>query len=239
MTDTYGILYGVGVGPGDPELITLKAVRVLSRVDMVFAAASTKNDASIALSIASAHVRHPEAVHRLGFPMTREPRELELAWEANANLVAEHLRGGRDAAFLTLGDPLLYSTFGYLMQTLERLHPQVRVQAIPGVTSFQAASARTSMVLAESGQNFQVVSGVCSEEKLVRVLGHADTTVILKAYRNLPMIRAVIERLGLLESSVLATRVGHPDEAVMPLADAPERPHYFSLVLVGNPHTVE
>lgn len=230
---TYGTLYGIGVGPGDPELMTVKAVKLLSRVRRVFAASSTKNDASIALAIASGHLSEDAVVEELGFPMTRDAKALAEAWERNANQVRLALETGEDAVFLTLGDPLLYSTFGYLLSTLRRSAPDILVRSIPGVTSFQAAASLTMNILAESGQGLHIVSGVCDENELRRQLQGADNVVILKAYRNLPCIKRVVSELGMLERSLLATRVGQEGESVVPLAEAPERPHYFSLVLIG------
>jgi len=229
----YGTLFGIGVGPGDPELITLKAVNRLRKVDVVFAAASTKNEASLALSIASPHVRGNAEIVRLDFPMTRDLEVLEKAWRANADLVAAHLAQEKDAAFLTLGDPLTYSTFGYLLRTLNGLLSEIPVVVIPGITSYQAAAAHTGRVLAESGENLAVVSGVAEEEELERILSAADSAVILKAYKNMPTIRRVLAKLGLADSTVFVTRLGHEGEEVINgLANVPDKPSYFSLLLV-------
>ncbi|MDO9081758.1 MAG: precorrin-2 C(20)-methyltransferase [Humidesulfovibrio sp.] len=229
----YGTLYGIGVGPGDPELITLKAVHRLQKVDVVFAAASTKNEASLAQSIAAPHLRPGVEVIRLNFPMTRDQAVLAKAWRANADLVAGLLGQGKSAAFLTLGDPLTYSTFGYLLLTLNGLLAEIPVVVIPGITSYQAAAAFTGRVLAESGESLAVVSGVASEEELTRILSVADSAVILKAYKNLPAIRRVLTRLGLADSAVFVTRLGHEgQEVITDLANVPDTPSYFSLVLV-------
>jgi precorrin-2/cobalt-factor-2 C20-methyltransferase len=229
----YGTLYGIGVGPGDPELITLKAVNRLKKVDVVFAAASTKNEASLAQSIAAPHLHAGVEVIRLDFPMTRDEALLAEAWRANADTVAGQLALGRDAAFLTLGDPLTYSTFGYLLRTLNGLLSQIPVVVIPGVTSYQAAAAFTGRVLVESGENLAVVSGVAEEAELERILSAADSAVILKAYKNMPVIRRVLAKLGLADSAVFVTRLGHEGEEVITnLANVPDRPSYFSLLLV-------
>lgn len=229
----YGTLFGIGVGPGDPDLITLKAVKTLKAVDVVFAAASTKNEASLALSIASPHLRAGAEIVRLDFPMTRDQAVLGAAWRANAGTVAAHLAEGKSAAFLTLGDPLTYSTFGYLLRTLNGLLAEIPVQVIPGVTSYQAAAAHTGRVLVESGESLAVVSGVAEEEELERILSAADSAVILKAYKNLPAIRRVLLRLGLADCAVFVTRLGlEGEEVITRLDDAPDKPSYFSLILV-------
>lgn len=228
-----GILYGIGVGPGDPELLTLKAVRALGEVDVVFAASSTKNDYSTALSIARPHLRPDVRTVQLGFPMTKDTAILEAAWRENAAAVRAVLDRGENGAFLTLGDPLTYSTYGYLQRTLLAADPTVRLQAIPGITSFHAAAARIGLVLAESRQSLLITSGVADPETLERQLDVADNAVILKTYKNFEEIRATLERLRLGDKTVLVSRLGMEGESIlMDIRDAPAKPHYFSLALV-------
>ena len=236
MTEQMGTLYGIGVGPGDPELLTIQAARILGRVSTVFAAASTRNDSSLALDIARPHLRDDAQVACLGFPMTRDKAQLQQAWKENARSVLDVLQQGRDAAFLTLGDPLLYSTFIYLKRTVESLVPDTPIRSVPGITSYQAAAARTGTVLAESGQNLLVLSGVSGTEELRRHLECADNAAVLKAYRNFGEIRALVRELGLDQTSQLVTRLGLEGEAVyQDLDQAPDQPHYFSLLLVKKP----
>ena len=228
-----GTLYGIGVGPGDPELLTLKAVRVLGEVDVVFAAASTKNDYSTAYAIARPHLKpEVEAIH-LGFPMTKDAEALQAAWKNNAAAVAEVLNAGKNAAFLTLGDPLTYSTYGYLQRALLDLDETTRLQAVPGITSFHAAASRIGLVLTESKESLLITSGVADMETLEGQLDAADNAVILKTYKNFEEIRAVLERLRLGDKTVLVSRLGMEGESIlMDIKDAPKRPHYFSLALV-------
>jgi len=228
-----GTLFAVGAGPGDPELITLKAVRVLGQTPVVFAASSSKNDYSLALSIVSPHLRPDTPVVRLPFPMTRDRRVLEAAWLANATLVLEHLRTGRDAAFVTLGDPVTYSTYQYLSRTLRAVEPDVPLAIVSGVSSIQAASAAAGRGLAESGENLLVLSGVDSPERLRRSLEIADNAVILKAYRTFPQLKALLCEMGLADKAVLVSRCGLDGQAVhQGLSNCPDKPPYFSLILV-------
>ncbi len=230
-----GKLYGVGVGPGDPELLTLKAIRVLSRADHLFAAASTKNETSLALSIARHHVGPDVPVENLGFPMTRDGQELQQAWERNAARVAEVLDRGETCVFLTLGDPMTYSTFGYLLRTLRGIRPEADVEAVPGITSYQAAASKTLNVLAESGESLLVVSGINDEDRLTELLQVTDRSVIMKCYKSFPAIKKVVERLGLQDGCRFVSRLGHDGEVVAEsLAEAPKAPHYLSLLLCGK-----
>uniref|UniRef100_I2Q2S5 Precorrin-2 C20-methyltransferase n=1 Tax=Desulfovibrio sp. U5L TaxID=596152 RepID=I2Q2S5_9BACT len=230
---TLGTLFGLGVGPGDPELLTIKAARILGAVGAVFAASSSKNDYSIAEAIIAPHLPPATSVTRLPFPMTRDQATLDAAWAANATAMAGVLASGRDAAFVTLGDPLLYSTFGYVLPLLRSRLPELPVVIVPGITSFQAAAARTGDVLVESGENLLVASGVDEDGRLRRALETADNAVILKAYRNFPRLRALLSAMGLAGKTTFVTRLGHDGEAVVrDLDQAPEKPHYLSLCLI-------
>jgi len=230
-----GTLFGVGAGPGDPELLTLKAARVLGQVEVILAASSTKNDYSLAQTIVSPHLRPGAQVVRLGFPMTRDQAVLDAAWEKNARMAADILESGRDAAFVTLGDPLLYSTFGYLLPRLRAILPEVRVDIVPGITSYQAAAAAAGAILAESGENLLILSGVGDAARMGELLESADRAVILKTYRNFTNIREMLRRAGRDGETVFATRLGIDGEQVLHgLDQAPDAPHYLSLCLVGK-----
>ena len=228
-----GTLFGIGVGPGDPDLITLKAVKAIGQVDVIFAAASTDNDHSIALSIVRPHLPDGVRVVTLGFPMTHKRAALEQAWEENAALVAETVEAGESAAFLTLGDPLTYSTFGYLLRALRRRWSDLPVVVIPGITSYQAAAARTETVLSEARESLLVISGICDAQRLRALLENTDNAAILKAYRNLPVIRRTLGEMGLTEKVTFVSRLGLEDEMIVEDAEAiPDDPNYLSLLLV-------
>lgn len=230
-----GVLYGVGVGPGDPEYLTLAAVDRLKKADVILAASSTKNKYSVALDIARPHLPDNIRVEMLKFPMTRDKTALQRAWDENAAITAGLLDQGKKLAFLTLGDPMLYSTFGYLLKTLREIRPEAQVEIIPGITSFQAAAARTKTILAESGENFMLFSGVDKEERLKESMDRTDNMVIMKSYKNFKLLREIITGKGLGKSTVFASRLGLEGETVLQgLDEAPEKPHYLTLLLVKN-----
>jgi precorrin-2/cobalt-factor-2 C20-methyltransferase len=233
MTPKIGTLYGIGVGPGDPDLITLKAVKVLQRVPHIFASCSTKNNYSLALNIVRAHLNGAGLEH-LPFPMTREPQELQAAWDRNAHRVLEVLTAGQDAAFVTLGDPLTYSTFGYLLKTLKRLNPQVRIVTIPGITSYSAAAALTHIPLTEGEESFHLVSGALGAAKLREVIDKADNLVMLKTYRHFDEIYRALEELDLLDRATCVSRCGLEGETVVEdLSRLKGRPMpYLSMIII-------
>lgn len=232
----HGILYGVGVGPGAPDLLTLRAVRVLGEVDVILAAASPRNDFSAALDTARPHLRPDVRVERLEFPMTRDKAVLREAWRVAAQTTRGVLESGQSAAFLTIGDPLVYSTFGYLMRTLGECAPHLRVEVVPGITSFQAAAARTRTVLCENGETLRIIPGINSRQRLEESLQESDTAVILKAYRNLPAIAEALDATQRLDSCLLASHVEQPAESVRQgLGGLEGTPPYMSLILSRKP----
>lgn len=229
-----GTLYGIGVGPGDPELITLKAVRILRQVDIVFAAASTKNSYSLAMEIVAPHLKNGAPVVRLGFPMTRDKNTLTTAWQENARKVIDTLKEGKDAAMITLGDPMTYSTFGYVMHTIKEGYPDIRIRIVPGITSYHAAAAAAGQVLAEAEESFTVISGALGAQKLKEIIAHTDNVVILKVYKNYREIIDALNHLDLTPRSILISRCGLDGEEV--IRDLKEgldiAPSYLSLLLI-------
>jgi len=231
----YGILYGIGVGPGDPELLTLKAVRVLGEADRVYAARSSKNTHSVSYGIVRPHLRPGTEVEALPFPMTRDEAALRVAWEANAQRVLADLKAGLSVAFLTLGDPLTYSTFGYLLRTLRDLDPGVPVEIVPGITSYNAAAAASGTILAEAEETLAVVSGAKGGAQLRKAAAYADSFVILKAYKHFEDLTATMDELGLLKNAVLISNCGHQGERILDELSTDEpAPQYFSLLLANK-----
>jgi precorrin-2/cobalt-factor-2 C20-methyltransferase len=209
-----GTLYGVGVGPGDPELITLKAVKVLNQVEVIFAASSSKNEYSLALENAESHMHNGAEVVRLNFPMTRDQDTLEKAWEQNAKRVLEFLQQGKDVAFITIGDPLTYSTFGYIMQTIGDMAPEIPISVVPGITSYQAATAVAREVMAEQEQTFCVISGSKGGERLKEVINRVDCVVMLKVYKHFDEILDTLQELGISDQVTLVSRCGMKNQVI-------------------------
>ena len=229
---SFGTLYGIGVGPGAPDLITLRAARILGEVRAVLTAASPRNDYSTALEIARPHLRPDAEILRLDFPMTRDRVILEEAWTKAADSAEAALRRSQDAVFLTLGDPLIYSTFGYLTRALRKRNANIPITIVPGISSFQAAAALTGVVLCEGEESLRILPGIADGARLEEELSLPGNAVILKAYRSFPAICSVLERTGRLDSAVLASHVGLEGEVVCHnLAEIRDTPPYLSLVI--------
>jgi precorrin-2/cobalt-factor-2 C20-methyltransferase len=235
--ENYGTLYGIGVGPGDPDLIPVKAVKALATVEIIFAAASTKNHHSQAVEIVRPHLPAEVEVRLLRFPMTKNAAEKNAAWRAHAVTVLEEMAKGRRVAFLTLGDPLTYATYGYVLTQIKQLRPEAPVITIPGITSFQAAAARVNRPLVEGEESLLVLSGVEGGQHLRKYGAAVDNVVFLKAYRNIGDIAAALEETGMLNASVAVTNCSRKNEEVIyDVKGLAERdPAYWTLVMAKRP----
>jgi precorrin-2/cobalt-factor-2 C20-methyltransferase len=233
MSKKTGTLYGIGVGPGDPDLITIKAVKILRLVKTVFAAASTKNHHSLAVNIARSHIPPDTAVKMLHFPMTRDKEETRKAWLGNARIIIEELEKGINAAFLTLGDSLTYSTYGYITRYVQVIAPHIKICTVPGITSYQAAAARLNTPLVEGEESLMVVSGAKGGDRLRELSTKPENIVFLKAYRNVQDIKGAIEEIGIYASCVGIKNCGHPNEEIVPdIAELSRRsPDYWTLII--------
>jgi precorrin-2/cobalt-factor-2 C20-methyltransferase len=229
-----GTLYGIGVGPGDPDLITVKAIRVLNNVAVIFSAASTKNTYSLAADIVSSHLKKETPIVCLDFPMTRDKKRLRKSWEENAEKVIASIKKGLDVAFITLGDPMTYSTFGYLMSTIKEMGPGIPVKIIPGITSYQAASASVGQVLVEGKEFLTIVSGTMGAQKLKELTAHSDNIVMLKVYHNYKEIIRTLDELNLTSKAILVSRSGLDGEEIVHdlKKNVKKIPPYLSLLLI-------
>ena len=237
MMNHRGHLYGIGVGPGDPELLTLKALRLLKAAPVVayFAAKGKKGNA---FSIVEAHLAEGQIRLPLIYPVTTEALEPPLSYEAviadfydtAAGVIGEHLNAGRDVAVVCEGDPLFYGSYMYLH---DRLAPVFPVEVVPGVCSMLGGTAVLGTPLVYRNQSLSILSGVMSEDELRRKLADTDAAVIMKLGRNFDKVRRVLDDLGMAERALYVERATMPNQRVVPLADVdPMSSPYFSLLIV-------
>jgi precorrin-2/cobalt-factor-2 C20-methyltransferase len=178
------VIYAVGVGPGDPELLTRKAERIISRCPVVCAPTGAADAASYALSIVE-HLldRSQQEVITRVFPMLKKGPELEAAWEAAANEVIERIDRGEDVAFITIGDPCLYSTFLYIYRIIRTKRADIAVQIIPGISSINAAAAAAGLPLGIAGERIAILPATYEDNELRKTLQEFDTVVLMKVSR--------------------------------------------------------
>ena len=223
-----GVCYGVGVGPGDPELITLKAVHILERCPVV-AAPQTKSGEMLALDIVrQAAPLEGKTILPLFFTMARDKSQQHDAHVRAADAVEEHLKAGRDVAMLNLGDVSIYATFGYIMDILkERGYESVM---IPGVPSFCAAAARLGVTLVRGETPLHIAPATGPIEPMLALPG---AKVLMKAGRRLPEVRSALEQMEQTEYAALVENCGLPGEKIYDdLRQAPESVGYFATAVV-------
>lgn len=203
-----GVLYGIGVGPGDPDLITVKAAKILGRCEHVFAPRPRGSSESASARIAERHLNPAARLHEVVFPMSSDREELEAEWLAATAPIAEVLAAGSDACYLTLGDTMLYSTYLYMLRALRRRMPDVQVITIPGITSFSAAAALAEIPLGEGEQSLTVVPASAGQKVLSQALSAGGTVAVMKIGKRLPEVLEVMEREGALDRAVFVSRAG-------------------------------
>jgi precorrin-2/cobalt-factor-2 C20-methyltransferase len=223
------------VGPGDPELLTRKAERILRSADVILAPVSNPGEASVALETIREFIdesRQEIIVHQ--FPMTSDRARLIPAWQEAAALIAAHAEAGRSVAFITIGDPLFYSTFIYLLRILRDQWPQLPIEIIPGISSINAAASEAALPLVEGDEKMVVIPATAGIEQIKTALGTYETVVLLKVK---PLFQAIIELLratGREQSTVFVERVGSSRQKV--LTDfsqiAAHSPDYLSMLII-------
>jgi precorrin-2/cobalt-factor-2 C20-methyltransferase len=233
---TAGTFYGIGVGPGESELITVRGARILDRCPHVFVPTPDEDRDSRALEIADEFIHDGAAIHDLIFPMTRDESELQRSWARCAGQVKEVLEKPECACYLTLGDPLLYSTYIYLLRELRRQLPEVSVETVPGVTSVNAAAAQAELPLGEGAEAVRILPASGNLDAVRRGLRSGDTLVLMKVGRRLHGVLDAIEEAGKLDRAVFVARAGLSGERIEtnPAVLREESPEagYLSLILV-------
>lgn len=216
-------LVGVGVGPGDPELLTLAGLRELTDAGRIFVPVIAPTEAGRAEAVVRAHLG-AERVERLVFalsdPVTGPQHRRREHWDAAAGRVAAHLtEHGGTAAFATIGDPNVYSTFGYLAATVRTLVPHLVVSTVPGITAMQAAASAAGVTLVEGAEQLTVLPVTRDVTTVREALDRRGTVVAYKGGRRLRELRDVIELAGGLDRAVYAEHLGTTDQRVMPLSE--------------------
>ena len=223
-----GILYGVGLGPGDPDLITVKSSWLISQA-RVIAYPSLAGGESFARSIAADLISPDTEEIVMDVPMTVERAPAQAAYDIGAKNIAAVLDRGEDVVCLCEGDPFFYGSFMYLYA---RLVADYQVEVVPGVTSITTCAARAGMPLAARNERLTVLPGPLPAEELRARIEGAESVAIMKVGRHLSKIRAVIADLGLTDKAAYIERASLPDELVCPLAQAPETAPYFSMIIL-------
>lgn len=223
-----GTLYGVGLGPGAPDLMTLRAARLIENA-AVIAYPTLAGAASFARSIAADLIPQDAREIVMDVPMSVERAPAQAAYDQGAAQIADALIAGQDVVCLCEGDPFFYGSFMYLHA---RLKDRFTVKVVPGVTSVTACAAEAGRPLVARNERLTVLPGPMDEATLRERIAGAEAVAIMKVGRHLPKIRAVIDDLGLTDAASYIERATLPEQVVVPLAQAPDKAPYFSMILL-------
>ncbi|NSW82380.1 MAG: precorrin-2 C(20)-methyltransferase [Syntrophothermus sp.] len=208
-----GVFYGIGVGSGDPELLTLKACKTLRLLDVLITPVTAEEKESLAYNIVRDLLNHNVEVLFRRFPMSEDPA----IWQESAAAVAEEIRilieNGKNVGFVTLGDPMFYSTYVYLLQELKRRG--IDAQTIPGISSVTAACSKTGVSLAEKNERIAIVPAVYAHTDIQPILDAFDTVVFMKVKGDCSSLIERLERAGMKETAVFVSRLGLDNERIV------------------------
>jgi precorrin-2/cobalt-factor-2 C20-methyltransferase len=239
-----GKFVGIGVGPGDPELVTVKAVKMLKMADVISVPKAHTDKPSLALAVVNEILKereNPPELLKLVFPMTKDDDRLKKAWARNARIIAEKARKGKIVAFITLGDPMFYSTFIYLCHCMQEEFPEVKLEIIPGVTSLTACAAGSKILLAEREETVAIIPSATNLLQIEKIAKHADNLVLMKGTQHLKDLAPILEKCGFTKNSTIAVfrRCTMPEEKVIvgKLGDVPNwdvHDDYLSMTIIKN-----
>jgi len=196
----------VGCGPGDPELLTIKAVNAIKNADVIMCPTSKEGKPSIALSVVSSLIdqdKKPEIVN-LVFPMTKDTDILENTWQKNSQIIAESVFLGKKVVYLTVGDPYLYSTWIYLHRELSVKHPDINITVIPGIVSMFTFASKIGISLAEGAEKMAVIPSCYDLSKVKEIAKNCDTMVFLKDGRYFDQVINLLREAGFSKDSIFA-----------------------------------
>lgn len=234
--DPKGRLYGIGIGPGDPGLITLRAAEVLNQVDTIFTPKGNEDGESFARSIIEKVISGQKDFVDLTFPMTKDKKILNRYWRLAAGKIAKEVVNGKQVAFVTIGDPFIYSTYIYLLKTLERDFPEIDVETIPGISAFNAAASRAGFPLAEGDERLAILPVTKNLGGLREAFKKFDTVVLMKVGSKLDKVARLLKELKLIKKAVLVSHAGLKNEKIIHnLASLKDKKAgYLSIIIVRS-----
>ncbi|MGI0089057.1 MAG: precorrin-2 C(20)-methyltransferase [Nitrosopumilaceae archaeon] len=211
----------VGCGPGDPDLLTIKAVKAIRNADVIMCPTSKEGKTSIAYSIISSVLndsKKPDVVN-LVFPMVKDKQILQNTWEKNAHTIAEAIRAGKNVVYLTVGDPSLYSTWIYLQRELKSKYPEIKITVIPGIVSMFAFASKVGISIAEGDETVAVIPACYDLSRVKETAKNCDTMIFLKDGRYFDQVIELLKEAGFSDNSLfaIAQDVGTDEEIVKKL----------------------
>lgn len=231
--------YGIGTGPGDSTLVTIKAVQTLGKLDILYTPESKKGGESLALSIVNEYLPESLEIKSRHFPMNFNDGEKIIAWDKVAEEIINDVKEGKNVGFVTLGDPMIYSTYVYIM---ERLVGSIDVETIPGISSFSNIASNQNFPLVMDREPLIIIPCTMEEEKIDYALANYSSIVLMKVYKNFKEIITKLEENDLIDSAILVSNSSQYGEVVYTnLRDAnlEEKISYFSTILVNRENKID
>ena len=199
-------LTGIGVGPGDPDLLTVKAVKAIQDADMIMCPASAEDRPSIALSVVDTLIdksKNQEIV-KLIFPMTKDKAILEAHWKENSRIMAEKVLSGKNVVYLTVGDPYLYSTWIYMHREISKKHPEMKITVIPGIVSMFTFASKVGISIAEGAEKVSIIPSCYDLSSVKEIAKNSEVLVFLKDGRYFDQVIELVSESGFPEDSIFA-----------------------------------
>ena len=232
-------IYGLGTGPGDSSLVTVKAVNTFKILDILYTPEPKKGTDSLALSIVKEYIPDTVEIKQRHFPMNSDSVEKMAAWDQVAEEIVTDVKGGKNVGFITLGDPMIYSTYVYVM---ERLIDEIEVETIPGISSFSNIASNQNFPLVMDTDPLIVIPCTMEEEKIDEALQKYDCMVLMKVYKNFKQIIEKLEKYNLIDNAILVSNSSQDREVVYKdLRDVhlQEKISYFSTILVNKNNKIK
>ncbi|MBF0777638.1 cobalt-factor II C(20)-methyltransferase [Streptococcus cuniculi] len=224
--------YGIGIGPGDSELVTVKASRLLNDLDIIYTPEAKKRTKSLALSIAETYLNEHLEIKQRHFPMIASLEEKKEQWEAISKEIVEDVKAGKNVGFITLGDPMVYSTYSYLLDILK---DEIETQTIPGITSFTCMASELGQPLTMDEESFAVVPATTDVETMDAALSLHDTVVLMKVANHLDVVLPLLEKHQLVNNTFLVSHASSDKQIIMRGVadlDVESKLSYFTTMIV-------
>jgi len=199
-------LIGIGVGPGDPDLLTVKAVKAIQNADVIMCPASAEDRPSIALSVISSLIDKSknQEIIKLIFPMTKDRDVLEAHWKTNAKIMAEKVLSGKNVVYLTVGDPYLYSTWIYMHRNISANYPDIKISVIPGIVSMFTFASKVGISIAEGAEKVAIIPSCYDLSSVKEIAKHSEVLVFLKDGRYFDKVIELLKESGFPGNSIFA-----------------------------------
>ena len=234
-------LIGIGVGPGDPDLLTVKAVKAIQNADIIMCPASNEDRPSIALSVVSSIIDESknQKIIKLIFPMTKDKDVLKQTWKRNAKIMAETVLSGKNVVYLTVGDPFLYSTWIYMHKDLKENYPDMNISVIPGIVSIFTFAAKVGVSVAEGAEKVAIIPSCYDLSSVKEIAKHSESMIFLKDGRYFDQVIKVLKESGFPDDSIFAIGqdLGTENEIIRKMTlgevnDGTLTTKYFSILVV-------